>query len=49
MMKLFERHYQAIVHHGLINENTNIDDFMDKMVEEYQEILDSKDDNELVQ
>ena len=38
MKKLFKRHYQAIVKRGLITDETDIGDFIDKMYEELQEI-----------
>jgi len=38
MKKLFKQHYQAIVDRGLINSETGIYDFFDKIVEEMQEL-----------
>lgn len=38
MQELFERHYQAIVEQGLINDNTEVKDFINKMHEEFTEI-----------
>ena len=43
MKNLFERHYQAIVKRGLINDDTNLDDFLDKLDEEVFELKESID------
>jgi len=42
-MKLIKRNYQAVVNRGLINEKTNIIDFIDKMEEEYFEVCNAHD------
>lgn len=46
MQELFERHYQAIVERGLINDNTEVKDFINKMHEEFIEIRTLYDDFE---
>lgn len=43
MKKLFQQHYQAIVKRGLINDDTNLDDFLDKLDEEVFELKESID------
>lgn len=38
MLKLFKRHYQAIVDRGLITKETETDDFLIKLEEEFIEL-----------
>lgn len=47
--KLINRSYQAIKNRGLINDNTTLEDFFYKIEEEFNEMLEAFNDNELVE
>jgi hypothetical protein len=44
MEKLFQRHYDATCKRGLIDTYTTTSDFIEKMKEEYKEVLDAFDE-----
>lgn len=46
MKKIIEENYDSIVRRGLINKETNIDDFFDKLDEEVNEMKNSHNSNE---
>ena len=49
MKKLFKRHYQAIILRGLITDNTNINDFLRKIEEEFIELCIEQENDKFIQ